>query len=60
VADTPLLTDLQNKQTTVTRQQLFQQLLKANGGWDFMLRSEDGHEYYIEGTKRKVIDLQSY
>jgi hypothetical protein len=60
VADTPLLTDTQDKQTIATRQQLFQQLLKANGSWDFMLRSEDGHEYYIEGTKRKIIDPHSY
>lgn len=60
VADTPLLTDTQDKQNTATRQQFFQQLLKANGGWDFMLRSEDGQEYYIEGTKRKIIDPQSY
>ena len=60
VADIPLLTDSQDKQIAQSRQQLFQQLLKANGDWDFMIRCEDGHDYYIEGSKRKVIDRQSY
>lgn len=58
VADVPLLTDSQDKQIAQSRQQLFRQLLKANGDWDFMVRCEDGHEYYIEGSKRKVIDKQ--
>ena len=60
VLDAPILTNEHNSKIANSRQQLFEQLLIANGGWDFMLRSEGGHEYYVEGSRRKIIDASSY
>ena len=60
VLDAPILTNEHDSKIATSRQQLFEQLLIANGGWDFMLRSEDGHEYYVEGSRRKIIDVSSY
>lgn len=56
VANTPLLSGTIDSDTEQSRQQFFAQLLTSNGGWDLMLRCEDGQTYYLEGTKRKIID----
>ncbi|PIE45005.1 MAG: hypothetical protein CSA45_04370 [Gammaproteobacteria bacterium] len=53
VADHALLTDESNN----TRQQLFKRLLKANAQWDFVITTESGQQYVVEGKKRKVPDV---
>lgn len=44
----------------INKDELFKELLVANGGWDYMIRTETGEEYYIEGDKRKIIEITSY
>lgn len=55
VYSSPLLT---SQATQTIRQQLFKEVLAANGEWDYILRAtEDGdyfEDYYVEGRHRKL------
>ncbi len=52
--------ELFNEHKNNMREKLFKELLKANGRWDFVMMIKDGKQYFIEGEKRKIPDLEGF